>query len=724
MAERRGSIAYFATYRPPVPLDIYACDVSDLSEVEMTDGESYNYNGQAIPKAALRTLIKRRDLSFLGTKEDVNSGYLTGMLFVSERDNLEILHMAFQMHDDDPHIVSLADIFGTDDFDGVRMEDSGCFAGDNLIYVSTKEPATERRQPWTAVYKTNLKTGRTTRLTPPGVADLNPSVSPSGKEILVASFESNGGWDGEIEDLSTDIFVMDVEIEDLSTETRTKIVTDGGWPTWGSDDVIFFHRKDSDSEDPKDNRWGVYRANVSRDRYGDVVRAGEPERVTPENIDAITPAAIDATTVAVATIRRKSGFDDIRVEAQYRHIEIFESSIGGSYQSTPLTRRINGKADHFNPFVIDGGELIGYHRCNSDVGVDKEFQKLDSAEPGVGLIRVSGVFPTFTKDGSKIAFVDNEFKALWVADRSGVHLAYEEQGSDSLFSPVWNQNPDMDTLYICEGPAFNAKEGVRIRAITHVSSYKQESRLLTNKFNSAFPSSSPEGDRLVFRSTRRGSGYKNLYIMEDADAGEFEGSEITSLTRGKWTDTHCQWSPISDWIVFSSTRDKPEDAEELDNGLDPGYFAVYLVNVDDRDVVVRVMGSGDDLAGHINHPFFSPDGCSIVVAADLAGVSVDPISLPLFVHSVRPYGDIFTFDIDPHDIENNWDISEYNRVTHSRYENSTATWTMFSTHDPNAAWNMLRTKGRVSFPRCPIVHQGGGESWNMSGHLNLKKRCC
>ncbi|XP_020276088.1 uncharacterized protein LOC109850488 [Asparagus officinalis] len=240
------------------------------------------------------------------------------------------------------------------------------------------------------------------------------------------------------------------------------------------------------------------------------------------------------------------------------------------------------------------------------------------------------------------------------------------------------------------GPSFNARETVYICAIPNVSSCAMHRQQLTRgRFNDAFPSTNPDGTKLVFRSTRGGGGkrHKNLYIMEDTVSGEYGEGKITRLTNGEWTDTHCQWSPAGDWIVFSSTRDKPEHAPESDNGLDPGYFGVYLVKASDPSVVVRVIASGNDLAGHVNHPFFSPDGRSIVVTSDLAAVSVDPISLPLFLHSVRPYGDIFTVDIDADDVEKNKDVKKFNRITHSRYESSTGTWTMFSTDDPNAKWN-------------------------------------
>lgn len=64
--------------------------------------------------------------------------------------------------------------------------------------------------------------------------------------------------------------------------------------------------------------------------------------------------------------------------------------------------------------------------------------------------------------------------------------------------------------------------------------------------------------------------------MEDAEVGEFGGGEITRLTNGEWTDTHCQWSSTGDWIVFASNRANPTAAQKEDLP-DPGYFGIYLV---------------------------------------------------------------------------------------------------------------------------------------------------
>uniref|UniRef100_A0ACD5Y0R5 Uncharacterized protein n=1 Tax=Avena sativa TaxID=4498 RepID=A0ACD5Y0R5_AVESA len=199
MVESRGSIAFFTTYRPTVPLDIFSCPSipsspprQDDDDLLLTDGVSYNQNGRPIPAAALAEL-----LAFLGknnpklaaecraTPDDAVSGRVTGLVFVSERDNgLETLHVALRFPacaKPGVRVLSLADVYGPDTFGGVRMEDSGCVAGGfddvghSLVYVSTKEPAKRRRTPWTVVYRTNLADGKTERLTPPVLdAGLSP----------------------------------------------------------------------------------------------------------------------------------------------------------------------------------------------------------------------------------------------------------------------------------------------------------------------------------------------------------------------------------------------------------------------------------------------------------------------------------------------------------------------------------------------------------------------
>jgi Tol biopolymer transport system component len=757
MGDRRGSIAFFGTYRPPVPLDIFSRPAVPAANSDderlLTDGESYNHNGREIPVAALKELV-----AFLRKRDPKTRDASRGLVFVSERDNgLETLHVAlYSDGEPTPRVLSLADIYGAGTFGGARMEDSGCFAGGfqaaagrtvghSIIYVSTKDPVKARRTPWTVVYKTNLADGKTERLTPPSQYDLSPAVSPSGKKVAVANFQFHR-WNGEIEHLKTDIAIMNVDRQAQGGLARKVVVRNAGWPTWGSENVIFFHRAVTADDNKLDVSWGVFRYDI---------KANREERVTKADIGAMTPAAISETRVAVATLREKSlsnvsAAPRKRVE-QYRHIEIFDTAAPDS--PVKVTVNAKGMADHYNPIVLDGGSRIGYHRCRTDKLVQdkkgnavapKNFDKVQTpaSHKDVGLFRVSGVFPTISTDGSRLAFVDNEFKAVWVADKDGLRVVHKEPGENKVFSTAWSQSTEKTLLYICDGPAFTRPKTVEIKAIVkneETGEWNKPNRLTKGDFNHAFPSSNHDGSKLVFRCTRdrthgasvRPMNHTNLYVMEDAGEGEWGEGTVTQLTDGPWVDTHCSWAPSGDWIVFSSSRDKDPGAPDRDF-VDAGFFSVYIVNAGERDPTgktmpapVRVIHSADTFRGHVNHPVFSHDMRSIVFTSDLAAVSVEPISMPIFIHSVRPYGDIFSVDLrDDKDVKKNENITEFHRLTHSRYEYSTPAWTKFATVDPNEQWNVLKTISDMGYaPKCPYL-KNGAEGWQMAGHLTISRRCC
>ncbi|KAL2926738.1 Enolase [Bienertia sinuspersici] len=64
---------------------------------------------------------------------------------------------------------------------------------------------------------------------------------------------------------------------------------------------------------------------------------------------------------------------------------------------------------------------------------------------------------------------------------------------------------------------------------------------------------------------------------------------------------------------------------------------------------------------------------------------------------------------------------KFKRLTHSRYENSTAVWTMYSTDNTQVNWNNYigTDPSAISF-----VDPSKGESFLVTGHLCIGRRCC
>ncbi|CAN1234465.1 Tol-Pal system protein TolB [Linum perenne] len=596
---------------------------SPYSELRLTDGTSVNFNGHFAAASPAPTLIQRT----------TEASHLH-LVYVTERNGTSNIFYDAVSIDSSPAAgrsrsaleitprVSVPLLNGEEGV-SVSMKDKPTVVGDKLVYVSTHEKAEEPRASWAAVYSTELETGSTRRLTPHGIADFSPAVSPSGAYTAVASYGEDG-WEGEVEELSTDLYVFLTR----DGSERVKIVEHGGWPSWIDDSTLFFHRK-SDS----DGWISVYKASLPS--QGPIsTESVVVERVTPPGIHAFTPAAspFNYDFIAVATRRPTSSF---------RHIELFDLK---RYEFVELTRFISPTTHHLNPFISPDSERVGYHRCRGEANGSPHLhlENLRSSKPEVSLFRFDGSYPVFSPAGDRIAYVN--MPGMYVVNRDGSNRRKVYPGM--AFSTEWDPvRPGV--VYTAVGPTFaSVSSAVDIISINvdSVDPYNTVKKLTTNGINNAFPSVSPDGKWVVFRSGK--SGYKNLYLM-DAEKGESNG--LHRLTVGPWTDTMCKWSPDGELIAFSSDRHAPGS----------GSFAIYLIHPNGTGLRKLVeSGSG----GRCNHPYFSPDGKAIVFTADYSGISAEPISNP---HHYQPYGDIFTINLDGSDLT---------RLTHNSYEDGTPAW--------------------------------------------------
>ncbi|KAF7829807.1 protein tolB [Senna tora] len=632
------SIIYYPLGRLYFAFDIYSLPIHSpkpYHETKLTDGHNLNYNGH-FPSPSSSSLL----FSLLPNQTAINiqsDQPPLQLIYVTERnDGFSNIYFDAVYSDDarNPRRRSALESLGDriqipllsdqSHQSRVSMKDKPTVAGDYLVYVSTHEDPGIPRASWTAVYSTHLKSGSTRRLTPSGVADLSPAVSPSGIFTAAASYGGRG-WTGEVADLTTDIYVF---LTRDGTQ-RVKVVEHGGWPSWVDDRTFYFHRKDDD-----DGWWSVYRATLPTE--GPIsTQTVTIERVTPPGINAFTPAASPGNKNFIAVATR-------RTDSDYRHIELFDLI---SNEFKEVTRLISPDTHHYNPFISPDSTRIGYHKCRGKPKRNESppliLENIRTTIPDLTLFRFDGMFPAFSPSGDRILFVD--LPGVFVVNSDGSNL---RQISNSFaFSTAWNPvRPGI--VYTAVGPKF-ASESTEVDIysidVDDVDEYTHK-RLTLNGKNNAFPSPSPDGKWLVFRSGR--TGHKNLYIMDAVDG---ERSGLHRLTEGPWTDTMCNWSPDGDWIAFASDRDDPGS----------GSFELYLIHPNGTGLR-KLVQSGS--AGRTNHPYFSPDGKSIVFTSDYGGISAEPISVP---HQFQPYGDIHTIKLDGSDIQ---------RLTHDPYENGTPAW--------------------------------------------------
>ncbi|XP_024980736.1 uncharacterized protein LOC112517621 [Cynara cardunculus var. scolymus] len=593
----------FDVFSTPLPLNLHHFSTSPPSEHRLTDGVSVNFNAQ-----------------FVGPDDDLHR-----LVYVSERNGLPQIYLGSDLLPSAP-----ASLF----------HDRPIVKDGRLYFISAHQPTDAPFQSWSALYTLQLDDATTlSRLTPYGCVDYSPSLSQSGDLVAVASYGSRP-WPGEFHDLKTDIVVF--RLSDSSN--RFLLCSHGGWPTWSGDSTIYFHRQ------ADDGWWSIFRLDLPSN-FDLSATPPAPRRVTPPGLHCFTPAAMhDRQQIAVAT-RRKG--------ETHRHIEIFDVELNKFY---PITKFLNPNIHHYNPFVSPNSGFLGYHRFRGESSDGESMipnlDQVSSPIKGLRMLRLNGAFPSFSPSGDLIAFnPDFDSNAgIDIVKSDGSQRWTILKGRTSFYN-AWSPT-EKNVIFTSIGPIFSTvKATVQIARISFDLQGEAEVKILTKEEtgNNAFPSCSPDGKSLVFRSGR--SGHKNLYIL-DAVEGEFKGDNgIRQVTDGPWIDTMPSWSPDGNLIAFSSNRHNPDNPEA---------FSIYVMGPDGSNVrrifVVGGEGSEEVDRERINHVCFSADGAWLLFTANIGGVTAEPVSLP---NQFQPYGDLYVCRLDGSGLQ---------RLTWNGYENGTPAW--------------------------------------------------
>lgn len=208
---------------------------------------------------------------------------------------------------------------------------------------------------------------------------------------------------------------------------------------------------------------------------------------------------------------------------------------------------------------------------------------IDEGKPARAILNWKEVMlsPHWSPDGRKIVFGMGRFVRFTGAEKSNDPKHGDDQvgvvNADGSEFDVITSGPNSNAfpsfspdgkliVYRTNGPD---GEGLRIMNIEDRSV-----TVLTNDYDN-FPVWSPRGDLIEF--TRKVGQYFEVFTIQP------DGKNVTQLTYTRGNDTHASWSPDGERIVFTSSRMGFKD-EALYTGAAQPYGEIFVMKYDGTQV--------------------------------------------------------------------------------------------------------------------------------------------
>ena len=509
--------------------------------------------------------------------------------------------------------------------DDPAYDDQAAFSPDGrqLVFVSTRQGGLARL--WTM----DLATRRAKAITKASGGDFRPSWSPDGSWIAFASARDSempfayGRWERL---QPADLFIVRPDGSGLK-----RVGEHGnfcGSPKWKSDSRHLIAYCMS-AEQTLSNRRAIPEAGPD----------GSDTRLV----------SFDVNTGASENVKTAGGvmFNPSHVGATVGYIRKYAQGPGaGIYY---VDGRSGPKGDVRSASWSPDGTHVAFHRRVAAPA--PTWRPTFSRNPAYALT-MTGVLPSFSPAGDRFVLTGRPpdparpFGASIMVVSSGADKGdvIFKDDSRNVLAPQWSPRGDAIIFSIGAFDAFfhgfsarfvkpdqRAEGGAQVAMINPDGTGFRE--ITSGSDNNAFPSMSPDGTRVVFRSFGQ-SGSGGLKIIN------LETKAVTNLTSGY--DNFPLWSPRGDLIMF--TR------------LAAGSYAIWTVKPDGSGAKQLTSTRGNDA-----HQGWSPDGERIVFATSRMGFKDEAI----YTDAPQPYGELFVMRHDGTGVE---------QLTDNQWEEGTPAW--------------------------------------------------
>jgi Tol biopolymer transport system component len=508
------------------------------------------------------------------------------------------------------------------------FDDQGAISPDgaSVAFVSTRGGRAN-------IWLLDLSSGKLKNLTPNSTGDFRPAWSPDGQWI---AFSSDRDSTRPLNPLrvpihSTEIYVMRRDGSDARRITR--FAGTAGSPAWSPDgsEIVYY-------EATLQENFKVVNPARERGEMQVVVvnwRTGERRVLKEGSGEKWSPRWLSRSTVGYVSGGPSGGID--RTDGQPGERGEFWNA-------------------NWSP---DGNRMVFHRETDSSW---PPFQEWPSLVEKFRLLR-TGIFPSYSPAGDRL--ICNSARAgilhnsilIMSPDGSKQRVLFDDPQRSAL-APVWS--PQGHEVAFALGEFFQMIPG-RERLISRLAVIRPDGAglrvLATAGDHAGFPSWSPDGKRLVYRTSAKGD--KGLRIIDLAS------ERVTKLTNGPYTDNFPAWAPRGDRIAFVSDRNDD--------------YEIYSIRPDGSGLKRLTRSPGNE--GHLA---WSPDGKWIAFASARTGFVDEALLHP---YNGQPTGEIFVMRADGTNVK---------RLTENPFEDATPAWRPTADSSKHAA--ARRARDSVGLP--------------------------